>query len=226
MSWFSSLAPVLGTGLGALFAAPTGGLSLGAGALIGGAAGAGVGSAMAADEANKTNVDLTRETNATSIELANTAHQREIKDLAAAGLNPILSAKYGGSGSPGLTAPAVQSLAPIISSSAAQVRDTALNTANLLADLEVKRASVVQSSAQANKLNTEAIGAAINNAREGANLPASVTEAEIRKYKAGERYKSRAWELMLEDAKRGADVINPFSGGSSGKNFRTDSVHF
>ena len=61
-----------------MFAAPTGGMSLGAGAMLGGMLGSSVDAYSAANEANKANVDMMRETNATQIELANTAHQREV----------------------------------------------------------------------------------------------------------------------------------------------------
>lgn len=47
---------------------------------------------------NDVNWQIAAQNNATQVEMANSAHQREVRDLRAAGLNPILSA--GGSGSP------------------------------------------------------------------------------------------------------------------------------
>lgn len=52
---------------------------------------------------NKTNWQIAALNNATQIDMANTAHQREVKDLQAAGLNPILSTGGSGSSTPSLT---------------------------------------------------------------------------------------------------------------------------
>ena len=57
--------------------------------------------------------------------MSNTSHQREVKDLYAAGLNPILSSKYGGSSTPGgALAQIADTATPAASSAAARARQT------------------------------------------------------------------------------------------------------
>jgi len=80
---------------------PIGALITGATSLIGAGIGA-VSQKSAGDQA----AQVQRETNAMQVDLANTAHQREIKDLKAAGLNPLLSGTGGqGANTPTLKAP-------------------------------------------------------------------------------------------------------------------------
>lgn len=55
-----------------------------------------------AKDANKTAMAVAAQNNATQIEMANSAHQREVADLRAAGLNPILSAGGSGASTPSL----------------------------------------------------------------------------------------------------------------------------
>lgn len=55
------------------------------------------------NKVNDINWNIAAQNNATQIEMANTAHQREVADLRAAGLNPILSAGGNGAATPNLT---------------------------------------------------------------------------------------------------------------------------
>jgi hypothetical protein len=79
-----------------------------------------VGSYLGASEANKASAAQARSQMDFQERMSSTAHQREVKDLIAAGLNPMLSAKLGGASSPAGAMAPVQNVLGQATASAAQ----------------------------------------------------------------------------------------------------------
>lgn len=144
-----------------------------AGAVVGGlfAKKAADKAADATEDANQAQIASAKEQMEFQERMSNTAHQRQIEDLRKAGLNPILSAKYGGASTPSGAQANIQSAAPVWQSYGQQMSSIASN-----AGIQFSAQAIQQKQTDA---NVEQIAQNIN------NLKASESLTNIQKLKVG-----------------------------------------
>ena len=166
-------------------------------------------SSAAAVYTNRQNIKYAQEANDTSVALANTSHQREVRDLQAAGLNPILSASGSGASVPQLKVP---NLSNPLGDAASSARDLA-SAVNGSLDASIREAKANATSAEntAGLIERENLFDSLTKKRQALEDAAFISAMDdddaIRVYADPEideafRYGNKTWQSLRNQFKR------------------------
>jgi len=131
---------------------------------VGAAAVGAIGGLLGGSSANAARAAEARKQREWQERMSNTAHQREVKDLRSAGLNPILSAKLGGASSPPGAMPQVENVGESAIRGASAGQASAAQARQVITAIENVKA-------QTAKTNAETTGVMLDNQKKQANAP-------------------------------------------------------
>lgn len=166
--------------------------------------------ALSAERTNEKQTELAQTQMDFQRDMSNTAHQREVEDLRAAGLNPILSAKYGGSSTPSGAMPNLRNPLESFSSDVASASNVDMQKNLTLAQIENQNAQKKLNSAQAEKIENETNGVVLKNA---------IIAQELQEVIAKTRVRSGVWGSAVQVAKDLSEILRGVNSGGFIRNY-------
>lgn len=168
-----------------------GGLIAGGGSVFGGML-----SEQGQESANDANLQLGQKQMDFQERMSNTAHQREVSDLTAAGLNPVLSAKLGGASTPSGSMPIMQNTMADLGERVSNSAQSSMAISNAIA-LNSAQVEKLKSETRLTDMQAAKVGEDIESAPVGRDMTSALAD----KYRA-DKWHASAETWRINDIRR------------------------